>query len=78
MDSLAPTRGGSEDPLARRLLTELLMQMSGLAAEGSGGGGGPPVYVFAATNRIQVGLLKVAGAVYAQVHALSPCRAHIC
>ena len=42
-------RGGSDDPASRRLLTELLLQMSSAADMD------PAVYIFAATNRIQVG-----------------------
>jgi len=63
VDSLAPQRGssGSEDFASRRLLTELLLQLNQTAAgpaisatctHGSNALGG--VYVFAATNRIQV------------------------
>ena len=49
VDSLGGQRGGGqEDPAARRLLTELLIQMTQVA-EQSG------VFVFACTNRIQVG-----------------------
>ncbi|KAG2494564.1 hypothetical protein HYH03_007330 [Edaphochlamys debaryana] len=33
VDSLAPARGSGEDPLSRRLLNELLVQMSALATE---------------------------------------------
>ncbi len=87
MDGLAASRGGGgEDPIGRRLLNELLVQMSSLAAGAAGAAGqgqratregaGPAraagggaggsrtapdgdgvcrVYVFAATNRMQVG-----------------------
>jgi SpoVK/Ycf46/Vps4 family AAA+-type ATPase len=51
--------GGNQDALARRVLTELLVQMSRLdgdadeGGEGAGGGGKwGPVWVFAATNRL--------------------------
>lgn len=87
VDGLAASRGGGgEDPIGRRLLNELLVQMSSLAAGAAGaaeqgqratpGGAGAAraaegraggsrtspegdgvcrVYVFAATNRMQVG-----------------------
>lgn len=46
VDALGQARSsGGEDPSARRLLTELLLQMNGL-------GGEEGVYVFAATNRM--------------------------
>lgn len=48
LDSLGGARGGGEDPSARRLLVELLLQMTRMEQEQS-------VYIFAATNRVQVG-----------------------
>ena len=48
LDSLGQARGAGEDAGQRRLLTELLLQMTGAAQEEA-------VYVFAATNRLQVG-----------------------
>ena len=48
MDSLGQSRRGDDDRMSRRLLTELLLQMTGAAQEEG-------VYVFAATNRLQVG-----------------------
>lgn len=46
VDSLAPQRRSCDDPVARRVLTELLIQMSAL-------GGEDRVFVLAATNRIE-------------------------
>ena len=48
LDALAAQRGGADDPIARRLLTELLLQMSAAAEDADG------LYIFACTNRIQV------------------------
>lgn len=52
VDSLGQTRGSSDDPVARRLLTELLIQMSAVQTEEA-------VYVLAATNRMQVCVLQL-------------------
>jgi ATP-dependent 26S proteasome regulatory subunit len=48
IDSLAAARQAGDDPPARRLLTELLLQLSGLASSTE------RVFVLAATNRLQV------------------------
>jgi SpoVK/Ycf46/Vps4 family AAA+-type ATPase len=48
VDSLGQSRGGNTDAGARRLLTELLIQFT-RAVDDEG------LYVFGATNRIQVG-----------------------
>ncbi|EFJ50613.1 hypothetical protein VOLCADRAFT_88606 [Volvox carteri f. nagariensis] len=40
VDSLAPTRGSGDDPIGRRLLNELLVQMSCLASSSSSSGPG--------------------------------------
>lgn len=50
IDALASSRGDSSDPMARRLLIELLLQLTALASDPAASG----VHVFAATNRIQV------------------------
>ena len=47
MDALAGQRTSSDDAASRRLLTELLLQMTS-ATEQDG------MYIFACTNRIQV------------------------
>lgn len=47
VDSLGQSRGSNTDPGARRLLTELLIQFTRAAGEEG-------VYVFGATNRMQV------------------------
>jgi hypothetical protein len=47
IDSLGQSRRGDDDRASRRLLTELLLQMTAAAQEES-------VYIFAATNRLQV------------------------
>lgn len=47
VDSLGQSRGSSTDAGARRLLTELLIQFTRAAGEEG-------VYVFGATNRMQV------------------------
>lgn len=47
MDSLGQSRGSNTDAGARRLLTELLIQFTRAA-------GDEGVYVFGATNRMQV------------------------
>jgi SpoVK/Ycf46/Vps4 family AAA+-type ATPase len=49
IDSLGQTRGANDDASSRRLLTELLLQMTGIQNEDG-------IYIFAATNRIQVRL----------------------
>lgn len=48
VDSLGQSRGSNTDAGARRLLTELLIQFT--RADGEEG-----LYVFGATNRMQVG-----------------------
>jgi SpoVK/Ycf46/Vps4 family AAA+-type ATPase len=47
VDSLGQSRDGNTDAGARRLLTELLIQFNKVADEDG-------VYIFAATNRMQV------------------------
>ncbi|KAK9804344.1 hypothetical protein WJX72_008239 [[Myrmecia] bisecta] len=46
VDALAPHRGSCDDLIARRVLTELLIQMTGIGEE-------ERVFVMAATNRVQ-------------------------
>jgi hypothetical protein len=53
VDSLGQSRGSSTDAGARRLLTELLIQFTRAAGEEG-------VYVFGATNRMQVGCSRPA------------------
>jgi hypothetical protein len=47
IDSIAPRRSSGDDLIARRVLTELLIQMSNIADDHL-------VFVFAATNRLEV------------------------
>ena len=47
IDSLGQARGDNDDSSSRRLLTELLLQMTGVQHKDG-------IYIFAATNRIQV------------------------
>lgn len=44
LDALGPSRSRTDDVMARRLLTELLMQMTAMASVNN-------VWIFAATNR---------------------------
>ena len=53
IDSLGQARGDKDDSSSRRLLTELLLQMTGVQHEDG-------IYIFAATNRIQVRVANVA------------------
>lgn len=49
VDALAGQRSAGDDAASRRLLTELLLQMTAAAAQEA-------IYVFACTNRIQVSI----------------------
>ncbi len=52
IDSLGQSRHGDDDRMSRRLLTELLLQLTAVAQE-------EDVYIFAATNRLQASLTAV-------------------
>lgn len=51
IDSLGQSRRGDDDRMSRRLLTELLLQLTSVAQEEG-------VYIFAATNRLQASICR--------------------